>query len=140
MTTLRHRCFSWHASLDCRTRIVLFAVILLAAQPLLVGELSVLLSPHKDTTVLGVVSGFVILVAILAVLLTALLRRRKWAWLALVLLFGSAVVLDAFTRHGVLNFIRDVTGLALLMSPPMLRYVNRTDASDRPQGPTEDGL
>ena len=76
--------------------------------------------------------GFVILAAILAVLLVGLLCRRRWAWLMLVLLFGSAVVLDLLTRHGVLNVIRDVAGFALLMSPPMRRYINQTDVSDGP--------
>jgi hypothetical protein len=139
MTTLRRRCFKWQASLDGRTRIVLLAFILLAVQPLLIGELSVLRSPHKDSTVVGIVSGFVILAAILAMLLAALLRRRRWAWLVLVFLFGSAVILDVFNFNGVVRFILDVIGFALLLSPPMRRYVNRANAPGRRQGPAEYG-
>lgn len=125
---LWHRCFDWRVSLDGRTRVVLLAFLLLAPLPLLVGELSVLFSPHKHATVAGIVVGFVILAMILAVLLAALVRRRRWAWLVLVLLFGSAVILDVF-NFNVVGSILDVIGFALLMSPPMRRYVNRTNAS-----------
>jgi hypothetical protein len=127
MTTLRRRCFNWQAPLDWRTRAVLLVVILLAVRPLLIGELSVLLSPHKDSTVVGIVAGFVILAAILAMLLAALLRRRRWAWLVLMLLFGSAMVLDVFNSNSVVRFILDVIGFALLISSPMRRYIHRID-------------
>jgi hypothetical protein len=127
------------ASLDGRTRVVLLAFILVAVQPLLIGELSVLLSSHKHSTVVGIVSGFVILAAILAVLLVALVRRRRWAWLVLVLVFGSAVVLDVFNFNGFVRFTPDVIGFALLVSPPMRRHVNRANAHDRRQGPAADG-
>jgi hypothetical protein len=139
MTTLRRRCFNWQASLDGRTRIVLLAFILVAVQPLLIGELSVLLSSHKHSTVVGIVSGFVILAAILAVLLVALVRRRRWAWLVLAFLFSVAVILDVLKFNGVVTLVRDVVGLALLVSPPMRRYVNRANAPDRRQGAAAEG-
>lgn len=138
MTTLRRRWFNWQTSLDGRTRVVLLAVILLAVQPLLIGELSVLLSSHKDSTVVGIVSGFVILITILAMLLVALVRGRRWAWLVLVLLFGFAVVLDAFNFNGVVKSIIDVIVFALLVSPPMRRHINRANESDDRQGPARD--
>jgi hypothetical protein len=130
MTTLGHRWLNWQASLDGRTRVVLLAVILLAVQPLLIGELSVLLSSHRHSTAVGIVSGFVILAVILAILLMALVRRRRWAWLALVLLFGSAVVLDVFNLTSAVRFILHVIGFALLVSPPMRRYINRANELD----------
>jgi hypothetical protein len=67
-------------------------------------------------------AGFVILAAILAMLLAALVRRRRWAWRVLALLFGAGVILDVFNFKGVVRFILDVIGFALLMSPPMRRY------------------
>jgi hypothetical protein len=123
MTTLRQRYFNWRAPLDGRTRAVLFAFFLLAPLPLVVGEVSVLLSSHRRATVAGVVFGFVILAAILAVLLSALARRRWWAWLALLLLFGSAVVVGFFHFNGLVVFSIDVMCFALLVSPWMRRYV-----------------
>ena len=138
MMMLRSRYFNWQTSVDGRARVVLLAVTLLAVQPLLTGELGVLLSPHRHSTVVGVVSGFVILVAILAVLLVALVRRRWWAWLVLVVLFSGAVILDVLKFNGMVALVRDVVGLALLMSPPMRRYVNGANEPDRRQGLSED--
>jgi hypothetical protein len=129
VTTLKHRYLNWQTSVDGKTRAILLAVILLTVQPLLVGELSVLLSSHKDSTVVGIVFGFVILAAILTVLLGALIRRRRWAWLILIVLFGSVVVLDMFNFNGV-RFVLDVIGFALLISPSMRRYVNQANESD----------
>jgi hypothetical protein len=129
VTTLRRRCVSWYASLDGRTRIVLLVFIVLAVQPLLIGELSVLLSSHRHSTVFGILAGFVVLVIILMVLLTALVHRRRWAWLSLVLLFGFSLVLNLFNFNGVVRFILDVIAFSLLISPPMRRYVNQTKTS-----------
>jgi putative copper export protein len=131
MTTLRRRYSDWCASIDGRTRFVLLAFIVLAVQPLLVGELSVLFSPHKHATVVGTLVGFAILAAILVALLTALVRRRRWAWLVLVILFGLSLILDLFYFNGVVRFTLDVIVFALLVSPPMRRYVNGDSAPDR---------
>jgi hypothetical protein len=139
MTTLSRRWFNWQASVDGRTRLVLLAFMLLAAQPLVVGELNVLLSPHRHATVVGIVAGFVILAAILAVLLGALVRRRWWAWLVLVFLFSIAVILDVLKFNGMVTLVRDVAGLALLMSRPMRRYVHRTAVSAHLQGSAGEG-
>jgi hypothetical protein len=134
MPTLRQRYFSWWASLDGRTRVVLFAFLLLAPLPLLIGEVGVLLSPHRRATVVGVVVGFVILATILVVLLTALVRRRRWAWLVLLLLFGSTVIVDLFYFNGMVAFILDVTCFGLLASPSMRRYIKRANGPDRSRG------
>jgi biotin transporter BioY len=139
MTTLRQRYFSWRASLDGRTCAVLFAFLLLAPLPLLVGEVRVLLSPHRRATVTGVIVGFVILATILAVLLSALVRRRRWAWLVLLFLFGSTVVVDLFYFNGVVVSTLDVICFGLLASPSMRRYIKRANGSDRRQGPAVDG-
>jgi hypothetical protein len=140
MTTLRRRYFNWQASLDGRARAVLLAFLLLAPLPLLVGEVSVLLSPHQHATVAGIVVGFLLLATILAVLLAALVRRRRWAWLVLVFLFGSAVVVDVFYFNGVVIFTVDVICLALLASPSMRRYVKRANGPDGPYGAAENDL
>lgn len=132
MTKLRSRYIDWGASLDGRTRAVLLVFLLLAPLPLLIGEVSVLLSPHRRATVAGVVVGFVILATILAVLLAALVRRRRWVWLVLVLLFGSAVVVDVFYFNGVIVFTIDVICFALLVSPSMRQYVKQADGPGRP--------
>jgi MFS family permease len=139
METLRRRYGDWQASVDGRTRAVLLAFVVVAVQPLLIGELSVLLSPHRHATVVGIMAGFVILAAILAMLLAALVRRRRWAWRVLALLFGAGVILDVFNLNDVVAFIIDLIALALLMSPPMRRYVNRANAPGRRQGPAEYG-
>jgi hypothetical protein len=137
---LRQRYFSWRASLDGRTRVVLFAFLLLAPLPLLIGEVGVLFSPHRRATVAGVVIGFVILATILVVLLTALVRRRRWAWFVLLFLFGSTVVVDLFYFNGVVVFTVDVICFALLVSPSMRRYVKRANGPDRSHGATGDDL
>ena len=133
MTTLGRQWFDWQASVNGRTRVVLLAFMFLAAHPLVVGELSVLLSPHRHATVVGIVAGFVILAAILAMLLAALVRRRLWAWRGLVVLFSIALILDVLKFNGMVTLVRDVVGLALLMSPPMRRYVHRTGPSACPE-------
>ena len=137
---MRQRYFNWRASLDGRTRVVLFAFVLFAPLPLLVGEVSVLLSPHRRATVAGIVVGFVILTTILPALLSALMRRKRWAWLALLFLFGSAVVVDLFHFNGVVVFAVDVVCVALLASPPMRRYIKRANGPDRPRGAAGNGL
>lgn len=140
MTTLSRRWFNWKVSVDGRTRLVLVAFMLLAAQPLVVGELNVLLSPHRHVTVVGIVAGFVILAAILAMLLAALVRRRRWAWRVLVVLFSIALILDVLRFTGVVTFVRDVIGFALLLSPPMRRYIKPVNGPDRPRGAAGDDL
>jgi hypothetical protein len=137
---MRQRYFNWRASLDGRTWAVLFAFVLLAPLPLLVGEVSVLLSSHRRATVAGVVVGFVILVTILAVLLSALVCRRQWAWLALLFLFGSAIVMDLFYFNGVVVFTIYVICVALLASPPMRRYIKRANGPDGPRGAAGDDI
>jgi hypothetical protein len=127
MTTLRRRYASWQASVDRKTRAVLLTFIVLAVLPLLIGELTVLLSPHRDATVAGIVFGFVILVTILATLLTSLALRRRWAWSALVLLFGSAVIISVLNATHIVIFALEAICFALLLSTPMRRYVNRVD-------------
>lgn len=133
MTLTRQRYFNWRASLDGRTCAILFALLLLAPLPLLVGEVNVLLSPHRRATVAGIVLGFVILATIFAVLLSALVRRQHWAWLVLLFLFGSAVIVDLFHFNGVVVFTVDVICFALLASPSMRRYIKRVNGPDRPR-------
>lgn len=119
----RHRYSDWRASLDGKTRGVLLMFLLLAPVPLMVGEVSVLISSHRHATVAGIVIGFVILATVLAVLLTALVCRRRWAWLVLIFLFGSAIVVDAFHFNGVVVSAVYVISFGLLVSPSMRRYV-----------------
>lgn len=141
MTTLRCRWSNRQASLDGGPQVLLIAFILLQVLPLLFNELSVLLSPHKQhSKVIGIVAAFVIVDAIYAVLIVALVRRRRWAWLVLVLLSGSAVILSVFNFKGVVRFILDVTSFVLLMSSPMRRYVKRVNGPDLPRDAAGDGL
>jgi hypothetical protein len=140
MTTIRQRYFDWRASLDGKTLTVLFVFLLLAPVTLLAGEVGVLLSSHRHATVAGVVVGFVILATILAVLLSALVCRRRWAWLTLLFLFGSAVVAGLFYFKGVVVFTIDVMCVALLTSPPMRRYIKRANGLDPPRGAARDDL
>lgn len=133
MIPSRQRYFNWRASLDGRTHAILVAFLLLAPLPLLVGEVNVLLSPHRRATVAGIALGFVILATIFAVLLSALVRRRHWAWLVLLFLFGSAVIVGLFHFNGLVVFTVDVICLALLASPSMRRYIKRANGPDRPR-------
>jgi hypothetical protein len=138
MMQSRQRYFNWRAWLNGRTHAILVAFLLLAPLPLLVGEVNVVLSPHRHATVAGIVLGFVILATIFAVLLSALVRRRRWAWLVLLFLFGSAVIVDLFHFSGVVVFTVDVICLALLASPSMRRYIKGANGPDRRRGAAVD--
>jgi uncharacterized protein (TIGR03382 family) len=61
--------------------------------------------------------------ALAAALLVALVTRRRWAWLLLVLLHGFVVVSFAWKWGSTVLFVVDLIALALLVSAPMRRYV-----------------
>lgn len=89
---------------------------------------------HRHSTVVGILAGFVILAVILVALLAALVRRRRWAWLVLLLLFGVSLALDLVNFNNPVRFSLDVIVFTLLISPLMRRYVNQANARDRRPG------
>ena len=63
--------------------------------------------------------------ALWLLLVGALVARRRWAWIVL-LVFEAAVLLSfAFDFTGVLQFIASLASVGLLASPPMRRHVGR---------------
>jgi hypothetical protein len=60
---------------------------------------------------------------LVGLVLVALLRRQRWAWVVLIVLTGFAVVSYAWGSTGTLVFIGDLVSFALLVSPPMREYV-----------------
>jgi hypothetical protein len=103
---------------DLITRLVLFAFALLALASPVYGMLRV-----KHATAAVIVSGIVILLAVLAVLLAELVYKRRWAWIAFVLLYGSGLVIDLFHLAPAL-VVLDAIRVALLFSSPMRRHVS----------------
>lgn len=61
--------------------------------------------------------------AVIAVLLVALVTRRRSAWALLVLLYGFVVVSFAWEWGSTSLFVVDLVALGLLASSPMRRYV-----------------
>lgn len=108
----------------------MLAFILLAVQSLVVGVAHVHFSSQKHSSTAAVVIGFVVLFAVLTVLLVALARRRRWAWLVFVALYGPGLVLDVFDFNGAIEFVLDVIRFGLLVSSSMRRYVGIASFDD----------
>jgi TRAP-type uncharacterized transport system fused permease subunit len=60
---------------------------------------------------------------VVAILLVALAFRRTVAWLLLVFVYGFVVISYVWEWTGALPFVLNVVAFALLVSPPMRRYV-----------------
>lgn len=60
--------------------------------------------------------------ALIALVLISLARRRRWAWVVLVVLEGGILISFAFDFTDAVAFIVSVVSFALLISPPMRRY------------------
>jgi hypothetical protein len=109
------------ASLDGRTRFVLFAFALLAAQSLVVGVTKTRIPRHGSA--IGLWIGFVLLFILLAVLVISLVRGRRWAWLAFVALYGVSLVVDVVNLSDLVEFSLALIRFMLLMSRPMRHHV-----------------
>jgi hypothetical protein len=59
---------------------------------------------------------------LVAVVLISLVRRHRWAWVVLVVLEG-VVLISSLRPTKAFWFIADLASFALLVSPPMRRYV-----------------
>jgi Na+/proline symporter len=102
---------------DWGERVVLAAFVAFAATPFVFAAAHASFwqrhSPAPPATALG------------AALLVALVTRRRWAWLLLVLSYGFVVVSFAWKWGSTVLFVVDLIALALLVSAPMRRYVGR---------------
>ena len=109
---------------DRRSRGVVAAFVLLAVAPLVSAAAHASFwqkhSPAPLTT------------AVIAVLLVALVTRRRWAWALLVLLYGFVVVSFAWKWGATSLFVVDLVALGLLASSPMRRYVGLQLVRDAP--------
>ncbi len=56
-------------------------------------------------------------------LLFSLARGHRWAWISLVVFEGVVLISFAFDFTNAFYFFANLTSLALLVSPPMRRYV-----------------
>jgi hypothetical protein len=56
-------------------------------------------------------------------LVTALLRRRRWAWLVLLVFEASVLISFAWDWAGIPNFVLVVVRVAILTSPHVRHYV-----------------
>ena len=61
--------------------------------------------------------------AVVAILLVALVTRRRWAWILLVVFYGFVVVSFAWKWASTVAFVVDLVVLALLVSSPMRQHV-----------------
>jgi len=61
--------------------------------------------------------------------LVALLRRRRWAWLALIALDVVVLVSFVWEPGAAVGFVMAAAGLALLLSPPIRAYVRAREPS-----------
>ena len=68
-------------------------------------------------------SGAPVVTALLALLLLALIYRRRWAWVLLVLLQGLAIISFVVAPPRVAWLLIDLLSFALLLSSPMRTYV-----------------
>jgi len=71
-------------------------------------------------------------VACLALLFVALVYRRKWAWVLLVLFEGSVVISLVVDRPAFVWIAVDVISFALLISRPMRAHVGIKISPSRP--------
>jgi hypothetical protein len=67
--------------------------------------------------------------AVVAALLIALVLRQRWAWLVLVVIQVLVLLSFAFDFAGAFAFLLNLASMALLVSPPMRRYVRRRGAN-----------
>jgi hypothetical protein len=116
-------------SVDLTTRVTLLATALLAALLPLVGILRLKHATAGTTAAVALVAY-----AFLAVLFVPFLRGKRWAWIVLLLFYGSTLVQDAFSFRGALATSVAVVEVALLLSPRVRRYV--TSRPTRSSGPT----
>jgi hypothetical protein len=65
--------------------------------------------------------------ALFAILLIALLLRQRWAWFMLVVFNGFVVVSYLWNWTEAPAFVIDGASFALLVSPPMRRYVRKRE-------------
>jgi hypothetical protein len=103
----------------------LLAFVLLAAEPFMVGLVHPLFAHHRHLTprngssiVISLTVWILVLVA-----LAALVNQQLWAWIILVLIYVPWVVVDVVNFNGAVGFSLVLIRSALLVSPPICRYV-----------------
>jgi hypothetical protein len=100
------------------TALILATYLLVAALPFVIAETHAWFwrGPHYR----GPVSA-----ALFGTLLVAVVLRQRWAWLILAIFNGFVIISYIWDWSTVAAFGIDVVSFALLMSPPMRRYVHR---------------
>jgi hypothetical protein len=124
------KCANWLPStketVDANSVILLLFAVL-AIESFAFGIVEVVTSRASSTTArpstLTLVFGFTILAVILTVILVALIRRMRWAWMVSLILYGGALVADVFNFRGIAEITLDIVRVGLLISPQMRRYV-----------------
>jgi integral membrane sensor domain MASE1 len=92
--------------------------VVLTAAPFLLAATHAWFWKHEHSTA-------PVAAAVVAALLVALLLRHRWAWLALVLFQGVVLISFAFDFTTAPAFVLNAASFALLVSPPIRRYVRR---------------
>jgi drug/metabolite transporter (DMT)-like permease len=103
-----------HESTHRKTRLVVGTYLVLAAAPFIVAATTAAYWRHAEPATVTV---------LIAVVLISLVRRHRWAWVVLVVIEGVVLISFAFDFTKAFLFIADLASFALLVSPPMRRYV-----------------
>jgi hypothetical protein len=108
------------AQIDRATRVVVGAYLALAVAPLVVAA-----TQHwfwERTHSIAPVA-----VSLMLIVLVALIYRRRWAWMVLVIFEVGVLVSFAFHFTDGLALVATLASVALLLSSPMRRYVHQRD-------------
>jgi hypothetical protein len=100
-------------SKDWTTRLVVAAYVVLAVEPFVHAWFWT----HKHGDKLPIAT------VLYAVLILGLVLRRRWAWFVLVAFDGFALLSYAWEWSGPVSLVWNLVAVALLVSPPMRRYV-----------------
>jgi hypothetical protein len=117
------------------TRRVLAAYIALSVARLTVGVTIALTERHRHPIVVAV--ALLLVIALLVVLLRALVRQRRWAWVVLVGSDVLALIPFPGGSAGALLIVSNLADLLLLVSPPMWRHVWRQPSARASVSPTD---
>lgn len=101
---------------DQAARAVVVVYVVLTAAPFVFAATHAWFWNHHHS-VAPIAAGLV------GLLLVALVLRQRWTWMILVIFDGFVVISYAWEWSGAVTFVVNLAAFALLLSPPMRRYV-----------------